>query len=330
MTIGPWLIHSPEALLFLPLALLPLLVLIRRSRSRRGIPVARLPMGITKPRWPWHWMGHLARTFAIICGVIALARPQLDLGTAKRRTEGLDIAMVMDTSGSMRAMDFVLSGSRKSRLDVVKSVVKEFVRERVNDRIGIVVFGDEAYTQVPLTLDHVMLERMIDQMEIGAAGEGTAIGDGLGLATRRMDRLEAKSKIAILLTDGANTAGVLDPRLAAKAAKTLGVKVYTILVGSDGVVPMPDGRGGFGFVEMKTDPSLLKEIAEVTGGMFFRATDTNALKQVYATIDRLETTDREAAVFARREEKFHGFAFAAVGLLVLEWGWALTRYRLLR
>lgn len=303
---------------------------------RQGLPVARAgENGANKKTSRGLRLRVLALTPHVLRGsvltllICAAARPYIDLGNERRQNAALDMMLAIDTSGSMQALDFTQMGQRINRLSVVKSVVADFMRDRVGDRLGLLVFGSEAYMQVPLTLDHGLLEQALSRIKIGMAGDGTAIGDGLGLAARRMDGVEAKSKIVILLTDGANTSGILDPKAATDAAKALGIKVYTILVGSDGPVPFPDGRGFVQYVEMHTDPQLLTYIADTTGGKFFRASDTDALKEIYKTIDKLETTEREAVIFARRQDEFAWFVILALILLGVELAWRVTRWQVL-
>ena len=171
------------------------------------------------------WISHgsfILRSLAFILLVVALARPQTGRHQSKQKTEGLDIMLVMDTSGSMQAMDFVVAGQRHDRLQVVKAVVQEFIQQRTDDRLGMVVFGTNAFAQSPLTLDHDVLQQYLDRLEIGMAGEATAIGDALGVATNRLKELETKSKVIILLTDGSNTAGKIDPRQSCKSCKSHG------------------------------------------------------------------------------------------------------------
>jgi Ca-activated chloride channel family protein len=275
------------------------------------------------------WLKHIptyCRALALVLLAIAAARPQGGPVKAKQTNEGLDIILAIDTSRSMEARDFVLNGERPTRLEVIKDVISTFIGSRPADRIGLVVFGTAAFTQAPLTLDHEVLQRFVKRIKIGMAGDATAIGDGLGTAVNRLKDIEAKSKVVILLTDGSNTAGRLDPIAAAEAAKALGIKVYCVGVGSDGEVPIViDGRLTRQRVEI--DEDSLKQIATITGGVYFRATDTETLVKIYKTIDKLEKTKIQRDDMEDRDEHFRAFAGPALALLLLEALWGLTRFR---
>lgn len=244
--------------------------------------------------------------------VVALARPQqVDRQRVVER-EGIDIVLVLDTSGSMEAQDFKLGGRSVNRLDVAKEVIARFVDGRDDDRVGLVVFGQEAFTQVPLTLDHDAMVGFLAQVQIGMAGErSTAIGDAIAVGARRLKDLDAKSKVMILLTDGRSNSGQLDPIQAAEAAAALGIRVYTIGVGGGG------GAGVMGMFRGRSDldERTLQAIATLTDAQYFRASDTDALAKVYATIDELEKTTAEAKELVHRDERF-GLP-AALGLLSL-------------
>ena len=280
----------------------------------------------------WH-LRHLlplVQTLAICLLVVAAARPQIGKTQTERKSEGLDIVLAIDTSGSMRALDLKLNGSRYDRLTVVKNVILEFIEKRVDDRIGMVVFGSEAFTQAPLTLDHDVLRQFLADIEIEMAGPSTAIGDGLVTAVKRLKDLESKSKIIILLTDGENTAGSVRPTEAAEAAATLGIKVYTIGVGSSGMAPMPV-RTVFGTstrnVKVNLDEKTLEEIAQLTGGKSFLASDTKALRQVYENIDQLEKTEVEIREYVDYKEASYVFLWPAFALMLAHLGLSMTRLR---
>jgi len=247
---------------------------------------------------------------------LALARPQVVDRERVVEREGIDIQIVLDTSGSMEAEDFVVGGRSANRLKVSKAVIAKFIEGRPDDRVGLVLFGEEAFTQVPLTLDHASVVSMLGQVEIGMAGsQATAIGDAIAVAGRPLKELAAESRVMILLTDGHNNAGKVDPIVAAKAADALGVRIYTIGVGSkDG-----GGRGGllglFRRQGSDLDEPMLRDIASQTQARYFRAADTEALKEVYATIDALEKSTAESSIFVHREERFQPFAL--FGLLML-------------
>ena len=257
-------------------------------------------------------------SLALTALTVALARPQMVERERVIEREGIDIQIVLDTSGSMEAEDFVIGGRAASRLAVSKAVIAQFVEGRPDDRVGLVIFGEEAFTQVPLTLDHQALTGMLQQVDIGMAGSrSTAIGDAIAVAGKRLKELEAESRVMILLTDGHNNAGKVDPIVASKAADTLGVRIYTIGVGSkDG-----GGRGGllglFRTRRSDLDEPTLRKIAEQTDARYFRASDTRALQEVYATIDALEKTTAEARVYVNRDERFQPAALLGLALLLL-------------
>jgi Ca-activated chloride channel family protein len=254
--------------------------------------------------------------------VIALARPQVGRSESKIRTEGIDIVLVVDISGSMQAMDYEKNGQRESRIDAVKDVVREFIRARPNDRIGLVVFGTRAYVASPLTLDHDWLERNLDRVRIGLVEGNTAIGAGLGTGVNRLLDTKAKSKVIVLLTDGGENVPNPPALEAAKAAKEFGVRVYTIGAGSQGIAPMPmyDQAGnllGYQPIRADLDEDLLKQIAEATGGQYFRAADTASLKKTYAQIDAMEKQKVETTAYEDWQELFRWFLVPGIGCLLL-------------
>ncbi|MCB1034865.1 MAG: VWA domain-containing protein, partial [Acidobacteria bacterium] len=265
--------------------------------------------------------------------ILAMARPQTGRKQTQVRTEGIDIVLVLDTSGSMQALD--LDGDkaiakRRNRLEVAKSVVEEFIKKRDNDQIGLVVFGDQAFTQCPLTLDHGIVATFLERIEIGVAGDGTAIGSALGTAVKRLKDSEAKSKVIILLTDGRNNAGSLSPGKAAEIAKTFGIKVYTIGAGTRGKAPfLVDSFFGQQVVyeAVQIDEGTLEAIAKETGGAYFRAQDESALASIYDEIDQLEKTEITMHTYMEYNERFRWFVLPALGLLLLEVGLLGTRFR---
>ncbi len=269
----------------------------------------------------------LLRLLAFCALVIAMARPQETLKEQEITTEGIDITLVMDLSSSMLAQDF-----KPDRLEVSKRVAAEFVDKRPHDRIGLVVFAGEAFTQCPLTTDHRVLKEFLAGLECGLLEDGTAIGMGLATAVNRLKESKAKSKIVILLTDGDNNAGYVKPLTASEIAEEFGVKVYTIGVGSRGKALAPvsrrsDGRYIFGMASVQIDEGLLRQIASMTGGRYFRATTAKGLEQIYSEIDRLEKTEIEVTVIRRFTEEFHRFAFLGILFLGLE---ILLRYTIFR
>ncbi len=250
--------------------------------------------------------------------IFALARPRLVLKEEEVRAEGIDIMMVMDLSSSMLARDF-----RPDRLTVSKEMAKKFIDKREYDRIGLVVFAGESFTQSPLTTDHRIVKEFIDGMESGVMEDGTAIGMGLASAVNRLKESETESKIVILLTDGENNQGYIKPLTAAEIAKQLDVKVYTIGVGSSGSAMAPsrrrsDGRYIFGLSRVAIDEELLTEISNLTGGKYYRATDEAGLERIYDEINTLEKTEIEVTQFNSYSEEFRKFMLVGLVLLLLE------------
>nr|WP_184017307.1 VWA domain-containing protein [Haloferula luteola] len=263
--------------------------------------------------------------------VVALARPQLGRGRTEIETSGIDIALAIDVSGSMEAMDFKLEGRQVNRLEVVKKVVEQFVGERPGDRIGMVAFAGRPYLVSPLTLDHEWLKKRLDEVQIGRVEDGTAIGSAIAASVNHLRDSDAKSRIVILLTDGVNNAGAANPVTAAEAAKTLGIKIYTIGAGIEGQAPMPV-RDGFGrkrlaMMDVEIDEDSLREIARLTGGRYFRATDTGSLEEIYDAINQLETTKRTVKKYEDYEELFLFALVPGLILLLAERWLAETRYR---
>lgn len=233
--------------------------------------------------------------------VLALARPQIVERRVIRTGEGLDILLAIDTSCSMEATDMSTSARAVSRLEVAKGVVSAFVEGRPHDRIGVVVFGEEAFTHVPLTLDHDTLNSVLNQVQLGVAGaQATAIGSAIAVGARRLGQIENPSRVLVLLTDGQNNAGKLAPLDAANAASALGIRIYTVGIGSSS----PRGRGLFGMLRGADglDEDTLKEIAEKTGGEYFRATSARSLKSIFETIDTLEKSEAEISERSRPQE----------------------------
>lgn len=247
--------------------------------------------------------------------IIALARPQTELSEESVYAEGIDICVVLDVSGSMLAKDF-----EPNRLEAAKVITKEFITGRENDRIGLVIFAKEAFTQCPLTVDHNAVVSLLDEIQSGFLEDGTAIGNALASGVNRLKDSESKSKVIILLTDGVNNAGEIDPNSAAEIAGQFGVRVYTVGVGTMGEAPY-DIPGPLGMqrqmVPVEIDEPLLQKIATGTGGKYFRATDNQKLESIYQEIDRLERTRIEVSSFKRKSEKFIFFASAGLILLLL-------------
>jgi Ca-activated chloride channel family protein len=258
------------------------------------------------------------RTFAIVLVIIAIARPQLSDRWQTEDTEGIDIVIAFDLSTSMSLHDIT-----PSRKEVARQMSIEFIRNRPNDNIGLVVFAGEAFTQVPLTTDHAVLINMLNALEFGMIEDGTAIGLGLATAVARVMEGPAESKVVILLTDGDNNAGDIMPITAGEIAQAMGVRVYTIGVGTENPIRIPVFRDAFGRVRYEYivdtfDEAPLIEIARMTGGIYGRATDVNSLREIYRRIDELETSLISVSEFSERIEFFHIFALLAFILLALE------------
>jgi Ca-activated chloride channel family protein len=253
--------------------------------------------------------------------VLTAARPQFYNVSREIRSHGVDIMLVLDTSGSMQALDFQLDGKPVTRLTAVKKVVGEFIRKREMDRIGLVVFGEEAFTQSPLTLDKGLLLSLVEKMEIGMAGDRTAIGSALAIGGKRLKDLEAKSRILILLTDGRSNAGDVTPEEASEAVQALDIKVYTIGVGGQGPAPFRvKTMIGTRIVHQRVDldEATLKKIASIGGGKYFRAADSKTLSDVYEIIDRQEKTEIKVKEFFHFRELYVFFLIPAIFLYGLE------------
>jgi len=252
-------------------------------------------------------------------------------GRSQVTASGIDIMLGLDVSGSMQALDFKMGGQRVNRIDVVKSVVSKFIEERPDDRIGIVSFAGAPYLISPLTLDHDWLQQNLDRISVAGTDDGTAIGSAIAASVNRLRESPAKSKIVILLTDGMNNAGKLSPMAAAEAAKALGVKIYTIAVGVRGEAPVPvkDESGNTQLVMAKVDvdEKTLQAVSAMTGGSFYRAVDTDSLKNIYEQINRLEKTTQVAQHFEHYQELYTWALFPAIALLGLGFGLENTRFR---
>lgn len=260
------------------------------------------------------------RMLAMILFILALARPQAGTFEEKIHTEGINIILCLDTSGSMKAIDFQLDGRPCDRLSVVKKTAADFIKGRKTDRIGMVVFGREAVTICPLTFDHRTSLRFLDHIQVGMAGDMTAIGSALALSVKRLSDSPARSHVIVLLTDGMSNAGHISPQKATAISRALGIKVYTIGVGTSGIVSFkidtPLGKEtAFRIAEL--DEETLAEIARATGGAYFRAADTMGLKKIFASIDRSEKTRIEHKVFIRYRELFPLFVICGIITLVL-------------
>ncbi len=265
------------------------------------------------------------RTLVIGLLIIVVARPQATDSYQDMSTEGIDIILALDISGSMLARDF-----KPDRLEASKNVATEFISGRPYDRMGLVVFSGESFTQCPLTTDHAVLINLLREIQSGMIEDGTAIGMGLATAVNRIKDSEAKSKVIILLTDGVNNMGEIAPATAAEIANSYGIRVYTIGVGTRGSAPYPV-RTPFGIqyqnMQVEIDEDILREIARNTGGRYFRATDNNKLMEVYSEIDKLEKSKIDVQQYLRKEEKYFFPALIAFGLFAFE---LLIRYTVFR
>jgi Ca-activated chloride channel family protein len=310
------------------LALVPvaLWVRVRVERRRMGTlryaavdTVLRAGAGLT--RWR-HRVPSALRALALVALVFALARPQTGATSENVLTEGIDIVLALDISTSMLAEDL-----EPNRLEASKAVAANFVAGRRNDRIGLVAFAGQAFTQAPLTLDYSVVTSLLDELDPHMIEDGTAVGMGLATAVKRLQASDAASKVVILLTDGRSNRGEIGPVTAAQMAQALGVKVYTIGAGSRGTarVPVDDPFQGRVYATMRVDidEESLRQIAELTGGRYFRATDTESLAAIYEEIDRLETTEIEVENFTQYEERFP--LVLAIGLLLVVTEAALAR-----
>ncbi len=318
-------------ILWLLLLLVPMVAyyVYRTLQGRAAIQVSTVSGLLKLKRTYRYWLRHapfVLRLLVVALVIFAMARPQSSEESQNVNAEGIDIVMALDISGSMLARDF-----SPDRLTAAQDIGSKFIIARPTDRIGLVVFAGEAFTQSPITTDHVSLVNLMNQIKSGMIADGTAIGNGLATAVNRLKESDAPSKVIILLTDGVNNSGQIDPLTAAQIAADYGIRVYTIGVGSEGVAPTPtiNEWGGISFVQSKVeiDEDILRQIADKTGGRYFRATDNTKLAEIYAEIDQLEKTKVEVENFVKYSEVYHFWLLLAVGLLMLE---MLSRYLFLR
>ena len=304
------------------LLLLLVLALWWWVRRRRTMPAARysdvtLPAQAARRAW-WVMLPPALRALALVALVFAAAGPRIGGDTVEVKQEGIAIVITIDISSSMLAEDFAPS----NRLEVAKRQAIGFIRGRTTDRIGLVAFAGEELTQVPVTLDYPVIEQAVMDLKIGSLEDGTAIGSGLATAVNRLRRAPDKSKVILLLTDGENNKGLIDPRTAAATATAFGIKVYTIGVGTIGQAPIPTGRGLGGFryemLPVRIDEPLLQEIAQKTGGRYFRAKDSEALSRIFRQIDALEKTPIQVTRYTRFDETTRPLILLGLGALALE------------
>ncbi len=321
--------HSPHY--FYLLLIIPVLAVWFWYKYRREYPalkissldgLERLPKSLKQRMMP---LLYVLRLLAIALIIIGLARPQTVNHSKDFSIEGIDIVLAMDISSSMLAMDL-----KPNRLEAAKDVAIDFINDRPNDRIGAIIFAGEAFTQCPLTTDHKVLIRLIEQMKSGVLEDGTAIGDGLATAINRLKDSKAVSKVVILLTDGENNRGSVDPHSAAEIAKMYNIRVYTIGVGTRGKAPYPMqtylGTQTVA-VDVNIDEDLLKDIAGITGGKYFRATNNKTLKSIYDEINTLEKSKIDITKIENRDETFFPFVLLAFLLLLIEF---LLKYTYIR
>jgi Ca-activated chloride channel family protein len=308
-------------LFLLLLLLIPLLALLRGKRGRA--PAVKFPMAMLLKD-----LGIPARSarggfafglilLSLAAAIIGLARPQKITSTDESKTEGIAIALTVDVSLSMLIEDFRIGGITVNRLTAAKRVMRDFIKARKSDRVGIVAFAGAPYTPCPLTLDHDWLQANIDRVQTGVMEDGTAIGSGIAAAARRLDQQTVPSKVIILLTDGANNSGKLSPQDAARLAATLGIKIYTIAIGTPGVhmIPLPNGRiitSG----RQEFDEDTLIEVARIGNGQFYMAQNTAALEEIFNTIDQLEKSEIKRRTYIEADELYH-WPVAASALLLL-------------
>ena len=318
----PWLL--------LLLALIPLLIawyIAYYSKRQGSMLISSIHQFPSRRTWKilFRHLPFVLRLLALASIIVALARPQTRNDEELVSGEGVDIVLCIDVSGSMLAQDFT-----PNRLESAKEVAANFVDSRPTDRIGLVIFSGESFTQCPVTTDRNILKSQIAGIQSGLLEDGTAIGSGLATSVDRLKSSKSKSKVVILLTDGENNGGMIDPSTAKEIAKSVGVRVYTIGVGTEGSAPVPVQTPA-GIVmqreQVNIDEKLLTQIASETGGKYFRAKDNETLKSIYAEIDKLEKSRIEITALHRFNEKFFPFAIAAVALLMLE---AILRFTIFR
>ncbi len=313
------------------LLLLLLLPLVAWLKGRGGAPPALVYSSVDLVRGLARFRKDRAgallaalRWLALAALLVALAQPRFTRSEVRVTASGVDIVVAMDLSGSMLSEDFEARGARVNRFDMARRVLSDFIAKRPNDRIGLVAFGTQAYTAAPLTLDHDFLQSNLDRLSVGIIDHNrTAIGSALSTALNRLREVDSKSKIVILMTDGQNNSGKIAPLTAGEAARALGIKVYTIGVGKRGTAPMPAGRNLFGQtvyqqVPVDIDEDTLTRIAELSGGKYYRADNTERFQSIYAEIDKLEKTEREVKKYSRHRELFAWLILPGLGLLLTE------------
>jgi Ca-activated chloride channel homolog len=320
--------HPKLLYLLLVIPLMVVFYLFRHSRQQAYLQLSDASMLASGPKGIRVYLRHMLfvfRQLAIALLIVALARPQSSSSGQDVRIEGIDIVIALDVSGSMLARDI-----KPDRMEASKEVASEFIQGRPNDRMGLVIFSGETFTQVPLTTDRNVLLNMFDDIKSGMIEDGTAIGDGLATSVGRLRESKAISKVIILLTDGANNAGSVDPLTAAEIARVFGIRVYTVGVGSYGLAPFPV-QTPFGVqirdIKADIDEPLLKEIANMTEGKYYRATDNKKLEEIFNEIDQLEKSKIDVTEFKRKYEEFLPLALLAFAFLLAEFVLRQTVFR---
>jgi Ca-activated chloride channel homolog len=329
------MIHFVQPEWFWLLSLLPL-VMLWRGRQGPTAAIEYSDVGLVRElgrgsrsrvgRWVW-----LLPIVAGILLIVGLARPQRTHSRTEVTVNGIDIVLGLDVSGSMQALDFTIDRHRVNRIEVVKSVVSKFIEERPDDRIGLIAFAGAPYLVSPITLDHDWLQQNLERVSIGSGDDGTAIGSAIAACVNRLRDTAAKSKVVVLLTDGVNNTGKIAPLAAAEAAKSMGVKIYTVGVGARGKAPIPvkDAAGNMHLImaEVDVDEKTLQAIADETGGKFYRATDTDSLQKIYEQINRLERSAQTVHKFEHVEELYPWALIPALAVLGLSSLLLQTRLR---
>lgn len=314
---------TPWALVLIPIVLSGLFLIKKGKKAATFIFPSKALLSSAGLSWKMSlfYLPDVLRLLSIVFFIIALSGPRLVSKETVRKSQGIDIVLAIDASGSMAAEDFVIDRERVNRLDIVKKVVAQFIQQRSSDRIGLIAFAALAYTVTPLTTDYDWILENLERIDLGMIKDGTAIGSAIMSSVSRLKTSDAKSKVVILLTDGVNNGTEIEPAEAARVAKSFGIKIYTIGAGTEGVVPFPMmafGRKIYREVRIDIDDKALKEIADITGGVYFRAADSARLKDVYDEIDRLEKTEVEETGYYEYTELFDLVLLGALGLLFVE------------
>ncbi|MBF0486283.1 MAG: VWA domain-containing protein [Candidatus Omnitrophica bacterium] len=315
---------SPLLLILIP-TVLPILVAhyFRHHKSFVAFSSSSFFKGL-KTTWKMRaqHLPFFLRILSLALFILAFSGPRVVVEESKITTEGIDIVLLVDTSTSMAAEDFTMNGKRANRLSIIKKVVNDFIQKRKSDKIGLIAFAAKPYTVCPLTMDYAWLTENLNRIQFGIMDDGTAIGSAIASGVNRLRGAKGKSKVMVLLTDGINNAGKIDPLTAAKTAEPFGIKIYTIGAGTRGLAPYPVtdlfGRTVYQNVKIEVDEETLKKIAEATGGQYFRATDTESLENIYKQIDQLEKTKIEESGYRQYNELFGKILWVAILVLLME------------